>query len=56
MEMTVVKPVVAVEVGGRENKRRKRKQEGLQRGERNQRWLLVVVPASYGGAGICGGV
>jgi hypothetical protein len=41
MEMTVVKPVVAVEVGGRGSKRR-RKREGLQRGERNRRWLLVV--------------
>jgi len=34
MEMIVVKPVVAVEVGGRGSKRR-RKREGLQRGERN---------------------
>jgi hypothetical protein len=41
MEMTVVKLVVAVEVGGRGSKRR-RKREGPQRGERNQRWLLVV--------------
>ena len=42
MEMTVVKLVVAVEVGGRGSKRRRRKREGLQRGERNRRWLLVV--------------
>jgi hypothetical protein len=41
MEMTVVKPVVAVEVGDRGSKRR-RKREGLQRGERNRQWLLVV--------------
>jgi hypothetical protein len=29
MEMTVVKPVVAVEVGGRGSKRRRRKHKGL---------------------------
>jgi hypothetical protein len=41
MEMAVVKPVVAAEVSGR-GSRRRRKREGMQRGERNRRWLLVV--------------
>jgi hypothetical protein len=31
-----------VDVGCRGSKRRRRKREGLQRGERNRRWLLVV--------------
>ena len=44
--------------GGRWQRKQKKKKKtgGLQRGERNRRWLLVVMPASYGGAGICGGV
>jgi len=38
----VVKAVAEMVAGGRGSKRKGRKQEGLQRGERNQWWLLVV--------------
>jgi len=38
---TVAEAVAEVVAGGRGSKRR-RKREGLQRGERNRRWLLAV--------------
>jgi len=39
---TVAEAVAEMVAGGRGSKRRRRKREGLQRGERNRRWLLVV--------------
>jgi len=38
----VAEAVAEMVAGGRGSKRRRRKREGLQRGERNRRWLLVV--------------
>jgi len=39
---TVSEAVAEMVSHGRGSKRRRRKREGLQRGERNRRWLLVV--------------
>jgi len=39
---TVAEAVAEMVAGGRGSKRRRRKREGLQRGERNRQWLLVV--------------
>jgi hypothetical protein len=39
---TVAEAVAEMVAGGRGSKRRRRKREGLKRGERHRRWLLVV--------------